>query len=88
MPDFRTVSRASVDSYRTVNVSTVRPARSSRTVVFKASPAYQGSSKRSVQTSVVRHSDATLSRVRRARVTFSRMSDALAVQMNGLGAWL
>jgi len=38
--------------------------------------------------SVVRHLDATLSRVRRARVTFSRMSEALAVQMKGFGAWL
>ena len=38
--------------------------------------------------SVVRHSDATLSSVRRARVTFSRMSEALAVQMNGFGDWL
>ena len=36
--------------------------------------------------SVVRHSDATLSNVRRARVTFSRMSEALAVQMKGFGA--
>lgn len=38
--------------------------------------------------SVVRHSDATLSRVRRARVTFSRISEAFAVQMKGFGAWL
>jgi uncharacterized protein (TIGR03437 family) len=38
--------------------------------------------------SVVRHSDAALSRVRRARVTFSRMSDAFAVQINGFGDWL
>ncbi len=39
-------------------------------------------------TSVVRHSDRTLSRARRARVTFCRISDALAVQMKGLGSRL
>jgi len=38
--------------------------------------------------SVVRDSDGTLSRVRRARVTFSRISEAFAVQMKGFGAWL
>ena len=38
--------------------------------------------------SVVRHSDATLWRERRARVTFSRMSEAFAVQMKGLGVLL
>jgi hypothetical protein len=35
--------------------------------------------------SVVLHSDAPLSEVRGARVTFSAMSEALAVQRNGLG---
>ena len=35
--------------------------------------------------SVVRHTLWTLSRVLRARLTFSRISFALAVQMNGLG---
>jgi hypothetical protein len=41
-------------------------------------------------TSVVRHADATLSRIQSTAgsVTFSRMSEALAVQMNGLGALL
>jgi len=36
-------------------------------------------------TSVVRHTDGHLFRTARARVTFSRMSVALAVQMKGLG---
>jgi hypothetical protein len=36
-------------------------------------------------TSVVRHADCRLSRDLRARFTFSRMSAAFAVQMNGLG---
>jgi hypothetical protein len=35
--------------------------------------------------SVMRHLDCTISRVRRARVTFSKISQALAVQTNGLG---
>ncbi len=35
--------------------------------------------------SVVRHTDGHLFRTARARVTFSRMSVALAVQMKGLG---
>ena len=38
--------------------------------------------------SVVRHTDGTLFRLRRARFTFSRMSEALAVQMYGLGSEL
>ena len=38
--------------------------------------------------SVVRHADRTLSKVARARVTFSRMSEAFAVQTNGFGWWL
>src|ERR1039457_3778940 len=37
------------------------------------------------QTSVVRHTDGHLFSTARARVTFSRMSVALAVQMKGLG---
>jgi len=35
----------------------------------------------------VRHTDCTLTRVFRARFTFSRMSVAEAVQMKGLGSW-
>jgi len=38
--------------------------------------------------SVVRHTDGHLLRVARARVTFSRMSVAFAVQMKGFGFWL
>ncbi len=38
--------------------------------------------------SVVRQADATLSRRWRARLTFSKMSEAFAVQMNGLGSKL
>jgi O-antigen/teichoic acid export membrane protein len=38
--------------------------------------------------SVVRHADGRLLRAARPRFTFSRMSDALAVQMNGLGSLL
>jgi hypothetical protein len=41
-----------------------------------------------VATSVVRHAECRLSRALRARLTFSRMSLALAVQMNGLGVRL
>ena len=40
---------------------------------------------RAWQASVVRHTDGHLFRSVRARVTFSRMSVALAVQMKGLG---
>ena len=43
---------------------------------------------RTTAASVVRHADCRLSSALRARFTFSRMSLALAVQMNGLGAWL
>jgi hypothetical protein len=38
--------------------------------------------------SVVRHADRPLYKVRRARVTFSKISEARAVQMKGLGFWL
>jgi DNA-directed RNA polymerase subunit RPC12/RpoP len=37
------------------------------------------------ESSVVRHTDGHLFRTARARVTFSKMSVALAVQMKGLG---
>jgi CubicO group peptidase (beta-lactamase class C family) len=36
----------------------------------------------------LRHTGCTLTRVLRARFTFSRMSEADAVQMKGLGRWL
>ena len=36
----------------------------------------------------LRHTDCTLTRALRARFTFSRMSEADAVQMKGLGRWL
>lgn len=39
-----------------------------------------------IDPSVVRQADRTLSRVARARLTFSRISSARAVQMNGVGA--
>ena len=39
-------------------------------------------------TSGLRHTDCTLTRALRARFTFSRMSEAEAVQMKGLGRWL
>src|SRR5206468_969778 len=39
-------------------------------------------------TSVVRHTDGRLLRAARPRFTFSRISDALAVQINSLGALL
>ena len=39
-------------------------------------------------TSGPRQTDCTLLRLLRARWTFSRMSEALAVQINGLGFWL
>jgi hypothetical protein len=41
-----------------------------------------------VNHSVVRQTDDHLLRATRARVTFSKMSLALAVQMKGLGFWL
>jgi len=39
-------------------------------------------------TSVVRQTDHRLSSTLRARATLARMSEAVAVQMNGLGCWL
>jgi hypothetical protein len=39
-------------------------------------------------TSVVRQTDGHLWRAARAQVTFSRMSEALAVQMKSFGLWL
>ena len=36
----------------------------------------------------VRQAECRLSSVRRARLTFSKISEALAVQMKGLGFWL
>ena len=47
--------------------------------------AFSQSTGRLQQASVVRHAECRLSRDLRARLTFSRMSAALAVQMNGLG---
>jgi adenosine deaminase len=40
------------------------------------------------ESSVVRHADVLLFRVALPRFTFSRMSEAFAVHMNGLGCWL
>src|ERR1700674_3724645 len=39
-------------------------------------------------TSVVRHKDCNVVNLARARLTFSKISEALAVQMNGLGSRL
>src|SRR5205807_9091009 len=41
-----------------------------------------------VKPSVVRHTDGRLLRAARPRFTFSRISEALAVQINGLGSLL
>jgi len=43
---------------------------------------------RSIHISGVRQTDCILFSLARARVTFARMSEALAVQMNGFGDWL
>lgn len=49
---------------------------------------HRGQRWRGEAASVVHHLDCNLSWARRARVTFSKISEALAVQMNGLGCWL
>ena len=48
----------------------------------------QAARRENLSTSVVRHTERALSNAARARLTFSRMSVAFAVQMKGLGFWL
>lgn len=58
------------------------------TAIFSRNPGRMLSSLFSVEsfrTSVVRHAEWRLFRVRRARFTFSRMSAARAIQINGFG---
>ena len=67
------------DVCRTLTADDSNPSHMSLTVSFSRRPGYA---------SGPRQTDCNLSSFFRARWTFSRMSEAVAVQMNGLGFWL